>query len=535
MDHNTQTDRAQGSVGVSAYMDCIPPGLLWSQNLPMHDVPPLLAGLQTPLIHDTFENQIGEHFAVISSILNQDFCQTGVTPSYGALPQDPPHANTPAIPQTGMSRKRATKSKKRTLQILRVATINVRSILCDDDPGSNTTARSQLLRKELCENDFQVAFVQETKLHSKYTCDNDDFWIVAASPRDRVGGLQTHLAKGVGITLLWTFEVCSRVLVTGVRWGTESWCLINAYSPTSVSPDDDFINFWQAMEEAFHMARKNGMLILCGADLNSKLGGAQDGVRVGPAVIGCAPPETKWRVDMILDTMSKYRLSAWSTMVGMPHTTWTSPHGTESQIDYILSEVNRLHRVGAGGVRELELFPSDHRMVWLIVHPAEGNDSATVVSSAKHRPIRLRGPDHELAVKLSLASADHTEWAREADPVVAMSKCMKLVRKTIATAPGNEIAVRKSWIGEAAWKEIRIGASVRRQLCKAARRVQRASKIWAWKCLLQTGRQNTMETVGDIACCDGGASQYTGSLRSVRTNFNTRRHRSWSGRTRNLG
>eukprot|EP00971_Amphidinium_carterae_P287769 5712941-Amphidinium_carterae.2 len=482
-------------------MDCISPGSLWSPGPPMHDVPPCVEGWQPPLIHDTSENQMGEHFAVISSVLSKDICRNGVTPSHEASTLDMLHANTRAIPRIGPSRKKATKSKKHTLQLLRVATINVRSILCDEDPGSDTTARSQLLRKELCENGFQVAFVQETKLHSKHTCDNDDFWIVAASPRDRVGGLQTHLAKGVGITLLWTHEVCSRVLVTGIRWGTESWCLINAYSPTSVSSDDDFINFWQAMEEAFHLARKNGMLILCGADLNNKLGGAQDGIRVGPAVIGCAPSETKWRVEMILESMSKFRLSAWSTMVGMPHTTWTSPHGTESQIDYILGEVNRLDRVGAGGVRDLELFPSDHRMVWLTVHPAEGNDSAMVVSSAKHRPLRLRGPDHELAVKLSLASADHTEWAREDDPVVAMGKCMKLVRRTIATAPGNEIAVRKSWVGETAWKEIRIGAAIRRQLCKAARRVQRASKIWAWKCLLQTGRLSTTEMVLDIGFC----------------------------------
>eukprot|EP00971_Amphidinium_carterae_P278076 5519869-Amphidinium_carterae.2 len=415
-----------------------------------------------------------------------------------AVHLQPPLSQRPANTVRASKRPR----KKRTaLQALRIATINVRSILCDDDPGVSTTARSQLLKRELIEKDLQIAFVQETKLHARYVVDNDDFWILAASPHERVGGLQTHVAKGAGLSVLWTYELCPRVLATGIKWGAESWCLINAYSPTSVSPDEDFQAFWQSMTAAFRLARKNGMLVLCGADLNNKFGGAQDGLRVGPAVIGCALSDTQWRVNMIVASLVEFGLSAWSTMVGLPHTTWTSPHGTESQIDYTLGDVNRLNRVGAGGTREFELFPTDHRIVWLTLFPTDDAGSASLTSSARHKPLRLRGPDHELAVKLALTNMDHLSWSREEDPVIAMNKCLKMVRGVIMKAPGNEVAVRQSWVGELAWKEIRFGATIRRFLCRSLRRAQRMSKMWAWKCLENNVRGELLEMADGPSCC----------------------------------
>eukprot|EP00971_Amphidinium_carterae_P269835 5353138-Amphidinium_carterae.1 len=78
------------------------------------------------------------------------------------------------------------------------------------------------------------------------------------------------------------------------------------------------------------------MAIYTGTDLNVRLGGEQDDLHIGPAILGEATPATKPRAEAIVNAMAKAKLAAWSTMTGSPHYTWVSPHDTPAQIDYLI-------------------------------------------------------------------------------------------------------------------------------------------------------------------------------------------------------
>eukprot|EP00971_Amphidinium_carterae_P061102 1209081-Amphidinium_carterae.1 len=74
---------------------------------------------------------------------------------------------------------------------------------------------------------------------------------------------------------------------------------------------------------AIEVAKSNGLPLLIGTDLNTRLGGERDDLHIGPATVGKALPEQKYRAEAVAGTLEKHSLAAWSTMIGEPHTTWT--------------------------------------------------------------------------------------------------------------------------------------------------------------------------------------------------------------------
>eukprot|EP00971_Amphidinium_carterae_P352219 6492492-Amphidinium_carterae.2 len=336
---------------------------------------------------------------------------------------------------------RATKRRQRVREMLKFATINVRSLLCDGSPGLAETARSQQFRAEMANLRLNLVF----------------YYVTAVSPVSRVGGLQILVAKAKGCKINWVKTISFRVLVAGVTWKGEAWCIVNAYSPTNAAPREEFEQFWSSVEVAIAMARRNGLPLLVGTDLNTRLGGERDDIHIGPAVVGSQPAEKKYRAEIVAASLASSGLAAWTTMIGQPHTTWISPHETPSQIDYVLGVV----------VCEVAAKPKQ------------------LNSAVKIRPklVTVRSPDHSLAVKLALASCDHSGWQNQQDPLVGIAECIKLARQTAEQAPGSEAIARKEWISAASWTQIRIGAAMRKAMNRSWKRCNKEKLRMAWRLL----------------------------------------------------
>eukprot|EP00971_Amphidinium_carterae_P344896 6485558-Amphidinium_carterae.3 len=371
---------------------------------------------------------------------------------------------------------------RRTRQVapkpIRVVTINTRSLLCDRSPGLAETARTKVFRTELVRRDLHIVCVQETKLAEDYGRDCEHFQVVAVSPKDRVGGLQVLIAKNNNLKVLWSCSYSFRVLAVGVQWGQEKWCVINAYAPTSAAPDAEFFSFLSCLAKAWKVARSNGMAILTGTDLNTRLGGERDDLHIGPMTLGTASAETRCRAQTVLEEMSQVKLSAWSTMLGSPHYTWTSPHDTPAQIDYLIGDISKLARILAITIEDLESFASDHSMVIAQLTPNIAEPRR--VNSLRPSVAKIRSQDHSLAVKLALSSCDHSSWLSLTNPVQAMERCIELVKVKVKEAPGSTAVKQREWIEGNTWDKIRLGARMRRVMNRLWKCFNNRRQIWAW-------------------------------------------------------
>eukprot|EP00971_Amphidinium_carterae_P058511 1157450-Amphidinium_carterae.1 len=327
--------------------------------------------------------------------------------------------------------------------------------------------------------EVDLVCVQETKLGSQYAKDCEDFEVVAESPVGKVGGLQVLIRKNRGLKVQWSRAYSFRVLAVGFAWQKEDWCVINAYAPTTAATPEEFTEFWQQVLLALEQAKKNGLPVIIGADLNTRLGGERDDERIGPAVYGLATSEQRYRATMLADSLLRHDLVVWSTMIGDPYTTWRSPHETPSQIDYILGDRKMLGRLLHVLVQDLECFASDHSMVICILATSEQKVKKT--RGVRPKAARIRSPDHSLAVKLALAQADHSAWDTLDDPLAAISGCIKAVKRITKHAPGSKATVKKEWITTPTWEYIRAGATLRRGMNKAWSAYSRCRLALAWE------------------------------------------------------
>eukprot|EP00971_Amphidinium_carterae_P281342 5585770-Amphidinium_carterae.3 len=390
------------------------------------------------------------------------------------------------------SQKRREKQKIHSPKTtLKFATINVRSLLCDKSPGLAETARTTVFRKEMHAADLGIVCVQETKLREEYVKDCDLYQATAASPVDRVGGLQILVSRQKGCKINWSRIISYRVLVAGVTWLGETWCIINAYAPTNAAPREEFEAFCEQLKEALVLARRNGLPLLVGTDLNTCLGGERDDVHIGPAVVGCQPAEKKYRAEDIAAILASFSLAALTTMVGEPHTTWVSPHESASQIDYILGHCARLDRVVSTQLQELACFASDHSIVRCEL--AIGASRERPSTRIRPKPAPIRSPDHALAVKLALASSDHSKWQNHIDPLQGIAECLNLAKEVVVQAPGSKAVVKREWITASSWTEIRHGATIRRRLNRSWKQLGKARLRSAWQALLAHERKRTIQ------------------------------------------
>eukprot|EP00971_Amphidinium_carterae_P349177 6490883-Amphidinium_carterae.2 len=411
----------------------------------------------------------GGDTTALPPLLIQPFMHDGGT--------DGPGKETGEPLQRRKARNQTTRMKSQT--ILRMVTINTRSLLCDKNPGLAETARSHIFRQEMLKIGATIVCVQETKLDKIYVKDCMDYEAVAVSPEGRVGGLQILVAKNKGFAIKWSRTFSHRVLAVGIVCEGEAWCIINAYAPTSLATELEFRLFWHDVKMAIEHARKNGLPIMIGADLNTRLGGARDDIHIGPAVTGQASADQKYREEDIASALEKYQLAAWSTMSGDPHTTWTSPHETDSQIDYLIGDYTKLDRLVSVQVFELECFASDHKIVTCDFYARAQKQE----KRHKVRPMaaKIRGPDHSLAVKLALLNEDHSSWMEEEDPLRAIAAFVKQVKQVVKRAPGSMATVKKEWIGGTTWQQIRRGAEIRRLMNKRWKQTQRAKLKYAFE------------------------------------------------------
>eukprot|EP00971_Amphidinium_carterae_P337093 6473756-Amphidinium_carterae.1 len=439
----------------------------------------------------------GAYFGVAASGSSPSFPQHLQMHDHDVVGTLPPQTETtPCLnPPTKSARRQVRAGRRRpqksSLTPLRIATINTRSLLCERSIGLAETARSQVFREELVRKEYHIVCVQETKLDAKYSRDCQNFQVAANSSVDRVGGLQVLIAKGKDLQVLWTCSFSFRVLVVGVQWGQEKWCIVNAYAPTSAASDREYFDFLDNLVKAWRLARSNGMAIYTGADLNVRIGGEQDDLHVGPATLGEAPTATKARAEAIVAAMATVRLAAWSTMLGTPHYTWVSPHDTPAQIDYLIGDLNKLDRVQEINVIPLESFATDHSVVVGTLLPV--STKAKKQSSIRPTIAKIRGPDHSLAVKLALGTGDHSSWTEMDDPMEAMTACFTTVRQAVKDAPGSTAVLKHDWITGPTWDKIRQGAAKRRTMNRLWRSYIRKRQRWAWDQLRQGAAGVTLQ------------------------------------------
>eukprot|EP00971_Amphidinium_carterae_P268499 5326612-Amphidinium_carterae.1 len=444
--------------------------------------------------HDFCFNQLFMHFAGISSFSTSP-TREGVHPQ--RLRECQGEEQIAGIARGDGSKKRRARAKTQDLKTtLKFATINVRSLLCDKSPGLAETARSTIFRKEMNAADHGIICVQESKLREEYVKDCDLYQVTAASPVDKVGGLQILVSKQKGCRINWSRTISYRVLVAGVTWMGESWCIINAYAPTNAAPREEFELFCEQLKEALILVRRNGLPLLVGTDLNTRLGGERDDVHISPAVVGCQPAEKKYRAEELATILATFSMAALTTMVGEPHTTWVSPHESASQIDYVLGQCARLDRVVSTQVQELACFASDHSIV--ICELATNTSRARPSTRIRPMPAPIRSPDHALAVKLALAGSDHSNWQNHEDPLQGMVECLNLAKEVVTQAPGSKAVVKREWITASSWSEIRHGATIRRKLNRSWKQLGQARLRAAWQAL-RTYEKAPHDRIEDIA------------------------------------
>eukprot|EP00971_Amphidinium_carterae_P244474 4854323-Amphidinium_carterae.1 len=358
-------------------------------------------------------------------------------------------------------------------RLVRVVSVNARSLLCDKHPDTAETARTQLTA-------VQEGDGTERGAHSSDTRNQDRC-------KARVGGLQTWIAKIKGLKLLWTREFSYRVLVVGIAWHSEKWVIVNAYAPTTAAPLQEFRQFMEVLGEVMQFAKKEGFAVLMGADLNTRLGSEQDGVHIGAAVYDSASGDGKLRAELVVDFLAHFNLAAWSTFMGEPKPTWFSPHETESQIDFLIGDMNKIERLQGVAVEDVEHFQTDHKM--LIGELVSNHSPSERMKSSRPRSCRIRGPDHSLAVKLALATRDHDDWEAETDPVIAMKKCCDVIRQVVRDAPGSLQKPSKEWMTAPTWTLIREGAVLRKRMYQTWKSRRRAQLAWAFQGLSRTQSQ----------------------------------------------
>eukprot|EP00971_Amphidinium_carterae_P243684 4839657-Amphidinium_carterae.1 len=325
---------------------------------------------------------------------------------------------------------------------------------------------------------FDLILVQETKLHQQYVFDCDEYMVAATSPVEGVGGLQTLLAKKKELRILWTRTLSPRVLAVAFAWGREKWCAINVYMPTSAASQLEYEEEWKFVVEAWTLAKRNGLSILTGGDLNARLGGHRDDIHIGSAVTGGLHTDMKHRASVAADALQIHGLAAWSTLIGPPHTTWTSPHDTEAQLDYLIGDFVKFKRFTNIAIEPLDRIPSDHKIVWGELDPPDC--AQRTVTRLRPKACKIKGPDHDLAIRLALTTADHSAWKSEPNPVDAISGCLKLVREIAKKAPAPKAVIKQDWIGEESWTAIRRGAEFRRRLEATGKLRRKAAMRWAW-------------------------------------------------------
>ena len=217
----------------------------------------------------------------------------------------------------------------------------------DRQTGLRLTGRKDILKLSLKEILPVIVGLQETRLPSTETqCDADYHIYTAASTERGVGGCSLWIAKSIPLYLerdapvhvsssdVTVSGVSPRHLLAHVQTPRLRLQILMAHAPSlTTTPVDEVRAFWDLRaQEVLRRPEGADSVVLC--DANSRLGDV-----TSEFVSDCGAEQEGVAGELFHEFLAKIDAIAPSTWpqwhVGQ-HTTWYSPTGSQSRIDYVL-------------------------------------------------------------------------------------------------------------------------------------------------------------------------------------------------------
>eukprot|EP00971_Amphidinium_carterae_P348746 6490655-Amphidinium_carterae.3 len=281
----------------------------------------------------------------------------------------------------------------------------------------------------------------------------ESFHVASADPVNGWGGLQILVHKNRGLEMRWTKQIGDRILCAELLLSGSRWLIACVYAPTSVATDEEFQSFMLHLEEAFALAKAHKVRLLLGGDFNLRVGieDQEFDQVVGTCTYGKPRPKQRERVFALLTMLKAHATALWTTMIGDAEPTWISAQGALAQ-KLISSEVRLSSHI--------DCMRSDHSVVTVKI----GLGSASRKPSARHTSFAIKGPDHALAIQLSLAMSPPSHVLEFPDAGEAWHALVNEVHHKIATAPLLNVPPKSSWLQEHTWSLIKVVKHARKTL-----------------------------------------------------------------------
>lgn len=249
------------------------------------------------------------------------------------------------------------RKSSRRKKCLYLATYNIRTMRLEEHLES--------LEKELRSIKWDVVGISETRIGGEASSILKSGHLLYQKNQEinhHIGGTAIIIHRRIRHLVTKTRAISDRVIYIMIQLNKmHSVQIIQAYAPTSKSPEEECEQFYEDISVAMNSERTKAKIIL--GDFNAKLGqrNVSDPHNIGNFGLG----ERNHRGQIMLDFLCRENLYSLNTFFKKPPQrkwTWRSPDGTvKNEIDYILStnkntclDVSVLNHFNTG---------SDHRLV----------------------------------------------------------------------------------------------------------------------------------------------------------------------------
>ena len=253
-----------------------------------------------------------------------------------------------------MDRHQATAVKTSRTDAIRIATWNVRTLFM--------AGQLENLKQEMVTLNLDILGVCETRWtgNGRFVSDNKEILYSRGDAYAR--GVGIIMKKELPQSIIGCWTILDRVMVTKLKGTPVNINIIEAYAPTSSSPEAELDTFYDQLEQAMSICKASEMKRVMG-DFNAKIGEGRHNQTVGPHGLG----NRKERGDTLVEWCEEKELIATNTCFKQHKRrlfTWLSPdEETKNQIDNVL--VNQGYR---NAVKSCKTYPgadcnSDHSLL----------------------------------------------------------------------------------------------------------------------------------------------------------------------------
>uniref|UniRef100_A0A8D8LPD3 Craniofacial development protein 2 n=1 Tax=Cacopsylla melanoneura TaxID=428564 RepID=A0A8D8LPD3_9HEMI len=244
--------------------------------------------------------------------------------------------------------------------MLKIATWNVKTIFQE--------GKLENLEKEMSRLKLDIVGISESRLKGsgQMKCKNGTMYFSGNDDRNHYNGVAIILSEDINKSFLNVLAISDRVMLIQLKTTLGIMCILQVYAPQADKSDMEVELFYDQINEALKIVKKNDILLVMG-DFNSKIGQGSNGLNVGQYGLG----ERNERGDRLIQFCTEKDLIITNTYFKLPPRrlyTWTSPQHRKdnivrNQIDFIL--INKKFR---NSIKSAKTYPgadirSDHNPV----------------------------------------------------------------------------------------------------------------------------------------------------------------------------